>query len=95
MQIVGWTVGALVLGNLLVLLAWWALVALVCRLGRQLFPLRASGSGRPVAAAGVLPVGEVRQAGQAWLDEGRSWQSPIMAPPPDGVVQGHHTDPHA
>jgi len=74
MQIVGWTVAALVLGNLLVLLAWWAVVALVCRLGRQLFPLRAPGaSRRPVAAAGVLPVGESERAGRHGSTRGRSW----------------------
>jgi hypothetical protein len=65
MQIVGWTGGALVLGSVLMLLAWWAVVALVCRLGRQLLPLRAWGaSRRPVAVAGVLPVEEAERAGR-------------------------------
>jgi len=89
MQIVGWTVAALVLGTLLVLLAWWAVVALVCRLGRQLLPLRASGaSRRPVAVAGVLPVEEAERAGQAKL---KGSVGPDMATPPDHVVQGHRT----
>ena len=89
MQIVGWTGGALVLGSVLMLLAWWAVVALVCRLGRQLLPLRASGaSRRPVAVAGVLPVEEAERAGQARL-KGSVLAAPDMATPPDDVVQGH------
>ena len=87
MQIVGWTGGALVLGSVLMLLAWWAVVALVCRLGRQLLPLRASGaSRRAVAAPGVLPVEEAERAGQARL---KGSVGPDMATPPDAVVQGH------
>jgi len=87
MQIVGWTFAALVLGSVLMLLAWWAVVALVCRLGRQLLPLRASGaSRRPVAAAGVLPVEQAERAGQPRL---KGSVSPDMATPPDDVVQAH------
>ncbi len=70
MQIVGWTGGALVLGSVLMLLAWWAVVALVCRLGRQLLPhgcqqapccsggcaaRRGGGAGRAGKAQGVGP----------------------------------------
>ena len=77
------------LGSVLMLLAWWAVVALVCRLGRQLLPLRAPGaSRRPVAAAGVLPVEEAERAGQARL-KGSVLVGPDMATPPDDVVQGH------
>jgi len=49
---------------LLVLLAWWATVALVCRIGRQLFPVRRSpGCGQPVAGASVLDAREADRAG--------------------------------
>ncbi len=67
MGLLGTAVVAVVLYGLLVvllvLLAWWATVALVCRIGRQLFPVRRSpGSGQPVAGASVL---DAREAGRA------------------------------
>ncbi len=67
MGLVGTAVVAVVLYGLLlvllVLLAWWATVALVCRIGRRLFPVRRSpGSGQSVAGASVL---DAREAGRA------------------------------
>ncbi len=63
MGLVGTAVAAVVLYGLLlvllVLLGWWATVALVCRIGRQLFPFRRSpGSGQSDAGASVLDAGK-------------------------------------
>ncbi len=70
MGLVGTAVVAVVLYGLLVvllvLLAWLATVALVCRIGRQLFPVRRSpGSGQSVAGASVLDAREADRVGAA------------------------------
>jgi len=46
-------IGALVLCSLLVLLAWWAVVALVCHVGCRLLAIQNRHWRRPAAAASV------------------------------------------